>query len=83
MAYPMARLTDDGEIREASRGGGLVVGRQRQDKRALKAEGLSYCTMEMDRSGPAVQFSITHTIEREPSKFIAAVPRAWRWPSRT
>ena len=32
---------------------------------------------ELERSGTAVKLSITHTIEREPSKFIAAVSVAW------
>ena len=43
----------------------------------LKAEGASLCTMELEPSGPAVKLSITHTIEREPSKFIAAVSGGW------
>jgi hypothetical protein len=29
--------------------------------------------MELEQSGPAVKLSITHTIERDASKFIAAV----------
>ena len=33
--------------------------------------------MEMESSGPAVKLSITHTIKREPSNFIAAVSVAW------
>jgi hypothetical protein len=33
--------------------------------------------MELEPSGPAVKLSITHTIEREPSKFIVAVSGGW------
>ena len=33
--------------------------------------------MELESSGPAAKLSLTHTIEREPSKFIAAVTVAW------
>jgi len=33
--------------------------------------------MELEASGTAVKLSITHTIEREPSKFIAAVSGGW------
>jgi hypothetical protein len=33
--------------------------------------------MELEPSGPAVKLSITHTIEREPSNFIAALSAAW------
>ena len=46
-------------------------------RRELKAEGDSLCTMELEPNGPAVKLSITHTIEREPSKFIAAVSAGW------
>ncbi len=49
---------------------------QHQNKPELKAEGESRCTMELQPSGPAVNLSITHTIEREPSKFIMAAPGA-------
>jgi hypothetical protein len=33
--------------------------------------------MELEPSGTAVKLSITHTIERDPSKFIAAVSISW------
>ena len=50
---------------------------QHQNKPELKAEGASLCTMELEPSGTAVKLSITHTIEREPSKFIEAVSGGW------
>jgi hypothetical protein len=54
-----------------------VIRWQHQNKPELKAEGESLCTMELEPSGTAVKLSITHTIEREPSKFIAAVSAGW------
>jgi uncharacterized protein YndB with AHSA1/START domain len=33
--------------------------------------------MELEPSGTAVKLSITHTIEREPSKLIEAVSGGW------
>jgi hypothetical protein len=33
--------------------------------------------MELEPSGPAVKLSITHTIEREPSKLIEAASGGW------
>ena len=33
--------------------------------------------IELEPNGPAVKLSITHTIEREPSKFIEAVSGGW------
>jgi uncharacterized protein YndB with AHSA1/START domain len=68
---------DDGEILEAEPPRRLVIRWQHQIKPELKAEGDSLCTMELEPSGMAVKLSITHTIEREPSKFIAAVSAGW------
>ena len=50
---------------------------QHQSKPELKAEGESLCTVELEPTGTAVKLSITHTIEREPSQFIAAVSGGW------
>jgi uncharacterized protein YndB with AHSA1/START domain len=71
------RIPDAGEILEAEPPRRLVIRWQHQDKPELKAEGESLCTMELEPSGSAVKLSLTHTIEREPSKFIAAVSGAW------
>ena len=48
-----------------------------QDLTCKEAEGDSLCTIELEPSGPAVKLSITHTIERDPSKLIAAVSGGW------
>jgi uncharacterized protein YndB with AHSA1/START domain len=77
LVYPDGRNTDAGEIVEAERPRRLVIRWQHQDYPELKAEGESHCTMELGSSGPAVKLSITHTIERESSNFIAAVSGAW------
>ena len=77
LVYPDGRNTDAGKIIEAEPPRRLVIRWQHQDKPELKAEGASLCTMELEPIGPAVKLSITHTIEREPSKFIAAVSGGW------
>ena len=77
MVYPDGRITDTGEIVEAEPPRRLVIRWLHQNKPELKAEGESRFTMELEPSGPAVRLLITHTIEREPSKFIAAVSSAW------
>jgi len=77
LMYPDGRNTDTGEIVEAEPPRRLVIRWRHQDKPELKAEGESRCTIEVGSSGPAVKLSITHTIEREPSNFIAAVSGAW------
>ena len=70
-------ITDAGEIVEAERPRRLVIRWRHQNKPELKAEGESRCTIELEPVGPAVKLSITHTIEREPSKFIMAVSGGW------
>jgi uncharacterized protein YndB with AHSA1/START domain len=71
------QILDAGEIIEAEPPRRLVIRWQHQKRPELKAEGDSLCTMELEPSGTAVKFSITHTIEREPSQLIAAVSGGW------
>jgi len=77
MVHADGSITDAGEIVEVDPPRRLVIRWQHQSKPELKAEGDSRCTMELERSGAAVKLSITHTIEREPSKFIVAVSGGW------
>ncbi len=77
MVYPDGQITDAGEIVAAEPPRRLVIRWQNQWKPELKAEGHSLCTMELEPSGTAVKLSITHTIERDPSKFIEAVSGGW------
>ena len=68
---------DSGEIVESEPPKRLVIRWQNQKRPELKAEGASLCTMELEPSGSAIKLSITHTIEREPSKLIEAVSGGW------
>ena len=77
MVSPDGTVTDAGEIVEAEPPRRLVIRWRHQNRPELKAEGDSLCTMELEPSGAAVKLSITHTIEREPSQFIAAVSGGW------
>jgi len=70
------QVFDAGEIVEAEPTRRLVI-RWQNLKPELKAEGASLCTMELEPSGTAVKLSITHSIEREPSKLIEAVSGGW------
>jgi uncharacterized protein YndB with AHSA1/START domain len=71
------QIFDAGEIVEAEPPRRLVIRWQHQNKPELKAEGDSLCTIELEPNGTAVKLSITHTIDREPSKLIAAVSGGW------
>jgi uncharacterized protein YndB with AHSA1/START domain len=70
-------IMDAGEILESEPPRRLVIRWQHQNKPELRAEGESRCTIELEPSGRAVKLSITHTIEREPSKLIEAVSGGW------
>jgi uncharacterized protein YndB with AHSA1/START domain len=70
-------ILDAGEIVEADPPRRLVIRWQHQNKPELKSEGESRCTMELEPGAGSVKLSITHTIEREPSKLIAAVSNGW------
>jgi uncharacterized protein YndB with AHSA1/START domain len=70
-------ISDAGEIVEAQSPRRLVIRWRHENKAELKAEGESLCTMELEPTGGAVKLSITHIIERDPSKLIAAVSGGW------
>jgi uncharacterized protein YndB with AHSA1/START domain len=70
-------ITDAGEIVAAEPPRRLVIRWRHEKHPELRAEGESLCTMELEPSGTAVKLSITHTIEREPSKLIGAVSDGW------
>ena len=75
---PSGQVLDAGEIVEADPPRRLVIRWQNQFKPELKAEGASLCTMEIEPDdNNAVKLTVTHTIEREGSKFIVAVSGGW------
>jgi uncharacterized protein YndB with AHSA1/START domain len=71
------QVLDSGSIVEADPPWRLVIRWQNQWKPELQAEGVSQCTMELESGASSVKLTITHTIEREPSAFIAAVSGGW------
>jgi len=77
MVSPDGAITDSGEIVEAEPPRRLVIRWQHQMRPELKAEGASLCTIEIEPDGGAVKLSITHSMERDPSKLIAAVSGGW------
>jgi uncharacterized protein YndB with AHSA1/START domain len=77
MVSPDGQISDAGEIIEAEPPRRLVIRWQHQKRPELKIEGESRCTMELEPDGTAVKLTITHTLEREPSKLIEAVSGGW------
>ena len=68
---------DAGAIVESDPPRRLVIRWRNQNKPELSVEGDSLCTFELEQSGPAVKLSITHSIDRSPSKFLDAVSGGW------
>jgi uncharacterized protein YndB with AHSA1/START domain len=71
------RIFDQGEIVESEPPRRLVIRWFHQLNPEIKAEGESLCTMVTEPAGDAVKLTVTHSIEREPSKLIGAVSGGW------
>lgn len=70
-------VSDAGEIVESDPPRRLVIRWRHQQKPELRAEGDSLCALDLEPFEGSVKLSITHTIEREPSKLIEAVSGGW------
>jgi uncharacterized protein YndB with AHSA1/START domain len=70
-------VLDAGEIVEAEPPRRLVIRWSHQKRLELRQEGESLCTMELEPIDTAVKLTITHSMEREPSKLIGAVSGGW------
>ena len=73
----MARVADAGEVLECDPPKRLVLKWQNQFKPELKEEGYSRCVFEIEPQNDVTKLSITHTIDKENSKFIQAVSQGW------
>ena len=76
LVSPDGQVLDSGKILEAQPPRRLVI-QWRNQKPELKAEGDSLCTMELEPGAGAVKLTITHSIERDPSKLLGAVSGGW------
>lgn len=77
MVQPGGQVSDVGEILEAEPEKRLVIKWRNEFRPELKVEGESLCTMDIEPMQGAVKLTITHTINREKSKFIEAVSGGW------
>ena len=71
------RVADAGEVVEAEPGKRLVLRWRNEWKPELKEEGYTLCTIELEPKGNAVKLTVTHTMDREGSRFIQAVGNGW------
>ena len=77
LVRPDGSLADTGEIVAFEPPRRLEIRWLHQMRPELKAEGVSWCTMELEPQGDAVQLTVTHRIAREDSKLIVAVSGGW------
>ncbi len=77
LIFPDGRLADSGEIVAFEPAKRLGIRWCNEFRPELKAEGWSLCTMEIEPVGDAVKLTVTHSIEREGSRLIAAVSEGW------
>lgn len=77
LVLPDGRIADTGEIVEYEPATRLAIRWRNEFKPELKEEGWSLCLMELEPTGEAVKLTVTHSIERENSKFIGAVTEGW------
>jgi len=77
LILPDGTVGDTGEVVEFDPPKRLALRWRNEFRPELKAEGESRCTMELEPTEDAVKLTVTHSIEREDSKFIAAVSGGW------
>jgi uncharacterized protein YndB with AHSA1/START domain len=77
MVSGTGQIFDVGEIIESSPPKRLVIKWQNEWKPVLKAEGYSRCTFEIEPVNNATKLTVTHVIDKKPSKLIEAVSGGW------
>jgi len=77
LCFADGRPADAGEIVELEPEKKLVIRWRNEWKAEFKEEGWSLCTMELEPVDTAVKLTVTHSMERDNSKFIEAVSGGW------
>ena len=77
LVFPDGRVADAGEIVAFEPSKRLAIRWRNEFRPELKAEGWSLCTMEIEPVDDAVKLTVTHSMEREGSRFIDAVSDGW------
>lgn len=77
MIQPSGQVSDIGEIVEVEPAKRLVIKWRNEFSPEFKSEGQSVCAMDIEPVQGAVKLTITHSIDREKSKFIEAVSGGW------
>jgi uncharacterized protein YndB with AHSA1/START domain len=76
LMIPDGRVGDSGEVLEIDRPRRLVLS-WRNEFTAMKQEGYSRATFELEPVGDSVKLTVTHEMHQDGSKLIAAVSNGW------
>lgn len=77
LVFADGRVADAGEIVEIDPPRRLVLRWRNEFMPELKAEGYSQCVIDIEPMDDVVKLTITHSMDRENSKFIGAVSGGW------
>ena len=75
--YADGSVTDSGEILESVPQSRLVMSWLCKWKPEFKTEGSSRCVYEIEPRGAAAKLTLTHSSERQDTRFIEAVAEGW------
>jgi uncharacterized protein YndB with AHSA1/START domain len=77
MKFSDGRIADMGEVLEIDPPKRLVLKWRNEFRPEMKEEGWSRCVYDLEPDGEIVKLTITHTIDKEDSKFIVGVSGGW------
>ena len=77
LVTPDGRVFDAGEVVEVDRPRRLVIAWQHQLDEAMRAEGFSRATFELETVGDSVKLTVVHGIDVPGSKLVKAVSGGW------
>jgi len=77
LVFANGKVADAGEIIQSDPPKRLVIKWRNEWKPELKTEGYSRCTFEIELVNNVAKLTVTHSIEKEPSKLIEAVSGGW------
>jgi len=77
LIFPDGRVADAGEVLEIDPPNRLVLKWRNEFRPELREEGFSRATFELEHLGDTVKLTVIHEIDRQGSKFIAAVSNGW------
>ena len=77
LTFPDGRVADGGEVVEVDRPRRLILSWRNEWNDAMKAEGYTRATFEIEALGKTVKLTVTHEIDRDGSKFIEGISVGW------